>query len=140
VDDGEIEKGFERIEVAIAVQRRMMFTQAERRNQAIDRLAYGVSAAAQRAIVPRRISSKVDAARVEHLQLEQLSLDAPGDALVTYALQDFTQDQISDGETLPVERSVEPVGFRIRHAAEVVDPDGGVDDDRRDSPRDTILP
>lgn len=139
MDDGEVEQFFERVKVAIAMQQSVLFADAERRDQAIDRLSHRVSAAAQDAIVPGRVSSNLGAARAEHFQGEQLSLDILRDSLVAYALQDLTQNQIREGETFAVERCMEPVGFRIRHAPEVVDPDGGIDDDHRVSPRDAAL-
>src|SRR4051812_43782043 len=139
MDDGEAELFFEGVEVAITVKQRVLFADAETRNQAVNRLPHRVSAAAQRPIVSRGIPSHLDAARVEYLQRQQLSLDVLRDPLVAHTLQDLAQDEISEGETLPLERCVKPVGLRIRYAAEIIDPDGGVDDDHRSSPRDATL-
>ena len=80
MDDGEIEPFFERIEVSIPVQERVLFADTEHGDQAVDRLPHRVSANAQRAIVPRGISGHVDAACAKHLELEQLPLDVLRDA------------------------------------------------------------
>jgi len=60
--DSEVEELFERIEVAIAMQERMLFANAERRDEAVDRFAYGPSTAAQETIVSRRVTRQLDAA------------------------------------------------------------------------------
>ena len=58
---------FERIEIAIAMQERMLFANAERRNEAVDRLAYGATAAAQETIVSRSVTRQLNAGRLEYL-------------------------------------------------------------------------
>jgi len=121
------------------MEQRVLLADAERGDEAIDRLPHRVSANAQRAIVPRGISGDVDATCVKHLELEQLPLDVLRDALVAHALKDLAQDQISQRQALPIERSMQPVRLRIRNPSEVIDPDGGIDDDHSASARHPTL-
>jgi len=53
--DSELEELFERIEITIAMQERMLLPNAERGDETIDRLAYRATAAAQETIVSRRV-------------------------------------------------------------------------------------
>jgi len=62
VDDRELKKLFERIEISIAVQQQVPFANAKRRDQTIDRLPYGVATAANRPIVSRCFPRQVDTA------------------------------------------------------------------------------
>ena len=47
----------------------------------------------------------------------------------TETLQDFAEDEVGETEALAVEFAIEPRGLGIAGAGEIVDPDGGVDDD-----------
>ena len=67
MDYGEIEQTFERIEITITVQQRMPVMQAERRDEAVNRLADGVATGAEQPIIARGGSCQLDAARLEDL-------------------------------------------------------------------------
>ena len=62
VDHRKTKKLLEGIKVAIPVQQRVLFSDAESGDQTIDRFPNGVTAAPQEAIVPRGVSRKGDAA------------------------------------------------------------------------------
>src|SRR5882672_4788510 len=128
MNDGELEKLLERIEVSIAMQQRVLLPDAERCDQTIDRLPHGVATSAERSVVPRRLTSQVDAAHVEHLELEQLTLDLFRCDVITNTLEHFAENHISEPEALTLQFSVNPIGLGIRDAAEVIDPNGGLDD------------
>ena len=70
-----------------------------------------------------------DTAGFEHVQLEQLAFDLVRHGLIANTLQDFAENQVDNRQTLAVEFHMKPIGFGIRDALEVVDPDRGVDDD-----------
>ena len=59
----------ERIEIMIAVQQPMPLFQAERRDQAIDGLAYGLTPATERPVVLRRRNGQIDPACFEYMKL-----------------------------------------------------------------------
>src|SRR6266852_966095 len=93
VNDRELEELLERIEVSVPMNERVLRANAERRNQAVDRFANSVAVAAKRPIV---VSS-----------------------LVPNALEHLAEDEISEAETLSVQRRVHPLGLGIRDAAQV---------------------
>src|SRR4030095_6448394 len=110
------------------MQQRMLLPYEERVDQTIDRPAHGVAASPERSVVPRCLTRQVDAAHVEHFEPEQLTLDLFRCDLVTNALEHLAENQISEPEALTLQLSVNPIGLGIRDAAEVIDPNGGVDD------------
>ena len=77
VNDGELEEPLERIEISVAMNQRVLLSNAEGRNQAIDRLAHCVAASSKCPVVARGLTGQISAARVEELQLEQRTLDSP---------------------------------------------------------------
>lgn len=86
MNDGEPEELLERIEISVAMNHRVLLSNAEGRNQAIDRLANGVAASSKRPVVARGLTRQISAARVEELQLEQRTLDSLSRDVITYAL------------------------------------------------------
>jgi len=70
MDDRELKKLFERIEISIAVQQPVLLAYAKRGNQTINRLAHGVAAAPQRPIISHRVPRQVESACYEHFQLD----------------------------------------------------------------------
>ena len=124
----EPEKRLERIEVSIAMQECVPFTQTERRNQAVDGLSHRVTAVPKSAIVAGRLSRQRNAARLEHLELCQLLLNLIGGQLVADTLQHLAEDEIDQSKSLALEFGVQPVGLGILRALEVVDPHRAVDD------------
>lgn len=129
MDYRESEKCLEWVEVSVAMKERMLFTQAEGRNQAIDRLAYRVAAAPKRLIIVGGFAGQGYAACFEHLQLQQAPLDLLRGRIVADALQHLAEDDIGQSETLAIEFRVQPLRFRIVYAVEVINPNRGVDDD-----------
>ena len=95
------------------MNQRVLLADTKRRNQTIDRLANGVTAASKRPIVARGLTRQVGATHVEHLELQQLTLDGLRGNIVPNALQHFAEDQVSEAETLPVQLLVNPLGLGI---------------------------
>jgi len=87
-----------------------------------------MTSTSKRSIIPCRLAGQLNAARVEHLQLEQLTFDVFRDDVITNPLEHLAENQISEPEALTLQLSVNPIGLGIRDAAEVVDPNGSVDD------------
>jgi hypothetical protein len=127
VNNRELKKSFERIEISIAVQQRVLLANTERRDQTVNRLPDSMAAAPQRPIVSRCLRCQVHTA-FEHFQLEELALDILRSELTTNALEDFAEDHIRESKTLLIELRMEPLGLGIRSALEVIDPNRGVDD------------
>jgi hypothetical protein len=94
----------------------VLVAQTERRNQAVDGLPNGVTAASQGAIVPCRLERQGDATRVKYLTLRQRSVDLPGDHIVPNALKHFAEDDVGQPEALAIEFRIQPVGFGIAQA------------------------
>jgi hypothetical protein len=129
MDDRQLKKSFERIEISIAVQQRELLADTQRGNEATDRFPHRVPAAPQRPIMPRRFSRQVNAACLQHFKLQQLALHIGSRGLIPNALEHFAENEVGDSKTLALELCVEPIRLGIRHTTEVVDPDRGIDDD-----------
>src|SRR5262249_54380673 len=127
--DRQIEEPFERIEIAITMQQRVLFPNAERRDEKVDGLAHGAAAAAQETIVSRSVPRQFDTASLEYLQFEQLPLDSDGRTFIAQALQHLAQNDVGETQPSPAEFAIEPLGFWIADGSEIVDPDRRVDDD-----------
>ncbi len=128
VDNRKLKELFEPIEISITVQQRVLLAYAERGDQTINRLADRVAPGSQRPIIPCGFPRQVDATCFEHFQLEQLALNILRSELIANTLQNFAENQIDEPQTLAIEFRMEPIGFGIREALQVIDPDRGVDD------------
>ena len=124
----QLEEFLERVEVPVAMQKRMARSDAERRNEAVDRLANGAAPSSQRTVIARGLARQVNAAGFEYFEPPQPILDL-FDSVVAEALQHFAEDDVCQRETLPIQCPIQPVSLRILRALQVVDPDGSVDDD-----------
>jgi hypothetical protein len=128
MDDRQLQEFLEGFEIPIAMDERVLIANAKRGDETINRFPNSVASAAKDAIIQRCFSGQIDTARVEHLKLQQLALDIFGN-FVANTLQDFTENQVDEAQALAIEFHMNPIGFGIRNAFQVVDPDGGVDDD-----------
>jgi hypothetical protein len=137
VNDRELKEFLEWIEIAIPMQQGVLLAEAKRLDKAIDRLEDRMTATPERSVVARGVANQVDAAGLEDLELEQLPLDSDRSRLVANTLKHFADDQIRDAKPLPIELRIEPVRLRVPDAAEVIDPDRGVDDDHDELLRDS---
>jgi hypothetical protein len=129
MDDRQLQEFLEGFEIPIAMDERVLIANAKRGDETINRFPNSVASAAKDAIIQRCFSGQIDTARVEHFKLQQLVLDIFGNNLVANTLQDFTENQVDEAQALAIESHMNPIGFGIRNAFQVVDPDGGVDDD-----------
>ena len=89
----------------------MLLSNAEGRNQAIDRLAHSVAASSKRPAVARGLTGEISAGHVEHLQLQQLTLDSFGGDVIANALKNLAENQVSEAETLTLQLRMNPIGF-----------------------------
>ena len=110
------------------MQQRVLLAYTECGDQTIDGPPHSVAAAPKRAIVPRGFPGQVNTAGFEHFQLEQLTLDIFRRELIANALQDLAENHIGEPQTLAIQFRMNPIGFGIRDALEIIDPDSGVDD------------
>src|SRR6476469_8318134 len=111
--DGQLEEFLERVEIPVAMQKGMALSDAECRNKAINRLANGTASTSQRSVIAGGLAGQSDAARCEHFESQQKILDLFGGGVVTEALQHFAEDDVCQGETLPVQLLIQPVGLDI---------------------------
>ncbi len=139
MDDRQAQEMLERIEVPIPVQQRVPLAQAERGDQAIDRLPHGMTAAAKGPKIPSCRECEGRSPGLQHLKLEEFPLHPLQRGVVADALQDLAQDEDRQAETLAANLHVQPIGLHIFEAAEVIDPHGCVDNDHvalfRDAPQ-----
>lgn len=125
----QLEEFLERVEIAVAMQKGMALSDAERGNEAIDRLPNGAASSSHRAVIAGGFARQIDASGCEHFESQQKILDLSGDGVVAETLQQFAEDDVRQSETLPIQFLIQPVGLRIPHALQIVDPDGCVDND-----------
>ena len=104
------------------------FADAKRRNPAINRLAYGITFLPKSPEIPRRRDRKTRASRLHNFEAVEFAQDALEQTVVAIALQNFAQNQVGKPQTLPLEFPVQPVALRIPCPAEIVDPDGRIND------------
>jgi hypothetical protein len=111
------------------MQKRMALSDAERRNEAIDRLLNGATSPSQRPVIACGLAGQIDAAGFEHFKFQQDFLDLFGRFVVAETLQHFAEDDVGQRETLPIQFLIQPVGLGTPRAAQIVDPDSCIDDD-----------
>jgi hypothetical protein len=78
VNHSQTQHFFKGVEVPIAVEQRMAVYQAERRNQAVERLAYRSALPPQQTIVPRGSHGEIQAARCKYLEAFELLENSTG--------------------------------------------------------------
>ncbi len=101
--DLQPENILERVEVAIAVQQSVRVLETERRDEAVDGLA-------------DRSPAGTQAAKVSRGRLRD-------------PLEHLAHSQVEQPQTLAIRLAIEPLDFGCADAAQVVDPDPGVDRD-----------
>ena len=127
--DLQAEELLEQVEVAIAVQEDVIFANAVRRDQEINRLPHRMTTLPQMSIMASRIDRQRDIMHFDDFELHQLRLNDRGLTIVAQSAQHFSQDQSGQSDAIMVETKVEPLRFGIRLAIEEIDPDGRVDND-----------
>ena len=121
----------EDIEIAIAVEQRMLMADAIRRDQKIDGLPDRAAGGAKGPVMPGGIQGDRHIGHVENFERRQLGVNERGFAIVTKSLQQLGQDDRRQTEPALVQLKIEPLGFGIGDAVDEVDEDAGVDDDHR---------
>ena len=129
MDDGESEVLLEGIEIAIAVEQRVVMANALRRNQQIDGFANRAARASKESIILRGINRKLAVMEFDQLELHEVSFDGRRLPLVVHSHQDFGQYQRGQTKTFVLQTQIQPFGFGIGHAVEEVDKDARVDND-----------
>ena len=86
MDDVQAELLLEDIEVAIAMQQRMVVADAVRRNQQIDGLADGAAGIAKEPIMLRCIDRQLDVMELEDLEFVKLGVDERRLAVIAKSL------------------------------------------------------
>ena len=132
VDDRQSEQLLERVEITIAMEEGMLVPDAIRRNQQIDGLANGPPGLPEEPVVPCGIDREI---HVRRSSMISNSRARPTTAAASRSSRNPWSTSVRmmrrDAEALSIEPQVEPLGFGIGDAVEVVDEDAGVDDDHR---------
>jgi hypothetical protein len=129
--DDQPEQLLERFEVAVAVEKRMAFSDAECRDQAVNGLTNGPSSRSQDTVVPGSRRRKLDTASLECLKTSQIPENARRIFIGRETLQDLADHQVEQAKGLTRELAVEPLRFGCRDVVQVVDPHSGIYDDHR---------
>ena len=129
MDDAKTQLRFKGVKVPIAVEQRVVANQAERRDEAINGLAYRQTARPQVSIVVSRGEREGDGARLEYFEVPEVPEYATCLRFGADALKHFAEDQIRQAQTLARQLSIQPLGLGRGGTVQVVDPDRRVDDD-----------
>ena len=116
------------IEIAIAVQEREFLLDDESGNQAVNGLPYCDPLAAQSAIVLGALEGHLGSAQRVDWKEEQCSPGSLKVLLAAITLKHLTQDDVPEANLLLAEGCIQQVGLWGNLPAEVVDPDGGIND------------
>jgi hypothetical protein len=111
VDDRQFEKFLEGVKASVTMKERVLCTEAEGSNQAVDRLPYCVIPAPKGPTVSCRLACRHHAACVEDFQVQQSPLNLLRHNVVADALQYFAEDDIGQPKAL-VEFRVQPTPLR----------------------------
>src|ERR1700690_951366 len=109
----------------------MPVTQAKRRNQTVDGLADGASTLTKTPEISSGLNGQFLASGLEYLELAKFTQDSHERLLVCDPLKSFAENQVRESKALATELAFEVIGLVVPHAAQIVDPDRGVDDDHR---------
>lgn len=128
-EDSQPKVSGQHVEITIVVQKFVVVHQAAGADQHVDGLANGDAATAESSIIRGGLQRDVATSHFQELKrLEQVHCSL-GVAFGGEALQQFGEDQVSDGQHSLAEQRVQQAGLRCGQSVEVIDPDGGVDDD-----------
>src|SRR3990172_9949514 len=129
MDDREAERPLEGVEIAIVVEQGVPAVQTEGSDQTVDRAAYDDPLRAEPSVVPGCSDGEGDPAGREDLESQQLPLDGPEALGARHALEHLAEDEVRQAKPLMLQIELQPAHRRSVDAAQVVDPDGGIDDD-----------
>src|SRR5581483_7790995 len=125
----QAEMALERVEIAVAVKQRMAVPDAEGRDQRIDGRADGDASSSQEPVIPRRADRNFTVHHGGALERPEAGERACGVVLGAEPLQNLGKNQIPDQQPSRVHQTIEQIGFGAGRPVEVVDPDGGIDQD-----------
>ena len=116
-------------EVLVTMQKYMVVYDTKRRDQNIDSLSNSDARATQLPKVLGGAQCHGSADQIRARQIIHQLAGTPKIRVASKSLQEFGQDEISGQDLTRAEQRIELIGLRTGLAIEIVDPDGGVDDD-----------
>jgi hypothetical protein len=125
----QTEMGFEWVEIMIGMEERMASFDAVSGDKTVYYFAYGDTSPTQHAEVSCVLNRKL---RTEHLNDLKRMQSAAGRIEIFIAaksLQYFGKDQVANEDGLFTQEPVEEISLRIGRAVEIVNPDGGINQD-----------
>lgn len=124
----QAEQLLEWFEVAVAVQERMTVAETECRDETVNGLANGASLRSESAVIPGRSHSELNTTSLEDFEASQILQHANGFFIGRETLQDLAEHQVEQAKRLPGELLVQPIRLACRDSVEVINPNGGVND------------
>ena len=124
----------EGVEVAVAVEQRVPLADAMGCDDAVDCLAHGDAAGAQRTEVARRGERDFLAAGGEDWELRQLPGDAGKHLFAANSLQYLAEDEVGKPNRRTTHLALEPEALQVLIAGKEIYPDSRIDDDHIHDP------
>src|SRR3989304_189920 len=118
------------VEIAVGVEELQILGNAEGGNQGVDGLADGEAPFSQGAVVLRALQGHLDAHHLHQGELQQGLARRLEILWLTEPLKHFGKDQVANHNFAPPERSVEVVRLGRALPVEIIDPYGGVTQQR----------
>lgn len=118
-------------EIGVAVQQGMTAQDAKGGDQAINGFANRAAFATQRSKILRRGNRDLFSAGIKQLEFQKVRADHVKLTIAGYALQDLAENQVSQAESCAASFTIEPIGFGVARAPQVIHPDGRVHDHHR---------
>ncbi|HXN27534.1 MAG TPA: hypothetical protein VN902_10450 [Candidatus Acidoferrales bacterium] len=109
----------------------MPVTEAKRSNQTVDRLANGASAPAEVPEISGGFDGQFLATSFENLELTKFAQHSRKCIVIADTLKSLAENQVRQSKTLPTELAIKVIGLFIPQAAQIVDPNCGINDDHR---------
>jgi hypothetical protein len=106
----------------------MLFANAIRGDEQVDRLSYCVTALSQMPVMARGLDAERGIVKLDDLEFLQLGLNDRRFAIIAKTAQHLGEDQRRKAEALVIKMKIEPLTFGAGNAVQEIYPDGRVDD------------
>jgi hypothetical protein len=104
-------------------------TDAKGGDQTVDGLADCASPLTETPEMSRGLDSQLLATGLEDLELAKVAQDSCECLLPSDTLKSLAKNQVRESKALPIKLAVKIIGLLVPQAAQIVDPDRGINDD-----------
>jgi len=129
MDDRETQHLLKRIKIAVVVKQSVPVLQTKRGDQAIDRSPDRIAVSSQPAIMFGCRNCQGHAASCKHFEFQQFLAYSLEKRFLSDPLEDFTEDEVRDAQTLALQLRLEPVCLSGTRPSQIVHPDRCIHDD-----------